>query len=346
MKALVFDQHGGLETLRIADLPVPQPGSFDALVRVHAAALNHLDLHTRRGIPGLKLPLPHVGGSDVAGVVGQVGSEVGQEWLGRRVIINPALACGRCSFCRAGEQSLCDQFKILGEHTTGGFAEYIVVPATNLYAIPNDYSFEQAAAVPLAFQTAWRALIGQAKLKPGERVAILGAGGGVATAAIQIAKLTGAYVYAITSTPEKEQRARDLGADETINYRNSDFAKELWQRTGKRGVHVVLENVGPATWGQSVRSLARGGRLVTFGATTGRAAETDLNLLFFKQLHLIGSTMANYAEFDAVMGLVFSGKLRPVVDRVLRLDDGIEAQRLLESGEQFGKIVLEVAGEE
>ena len=342
MKALVFDQHGGLEQLRLADVPEPEIGPHDALVRVHAAALNHLDLHTRRGIPGLKLPMPHIGGSDVAGVVEKVGSEVEQTWLGRRVIVNPALACGRCSFCRAGEQSLCDVFKIMGEHTTGGFAEYLAVPATNLYAIPDSFSFSDAAAVPLVFQTAWRALIGQAQLTTGESVLILGAGGGVATAAIQIAKLAGAYVYAVTSTPEKEQRARELGADETINYKTSDFAKEIWQRTGKRGVDVVLENVGPATWSQSVRSLKRGGRLVTFGATTGRIGETDLNLLFFKQLHLIGSTMANFTEFDAVMSQVFSGKLRPVVDRVMPLADGVEAQRLLESGEQFGKIVLEV----
>ena len=342
MKALVFDQHGGLEQLRLADVPEPEIGPHDALVRVHAAALNHLDLHTRRGIPGLKLPMPHIGGSDVAGVVEKVGSEVEQTWLGRRVIVNPALACGRCSFCRAGEQSLCDVFKIMGEHTTGGFAEYLAVPATNLYAIPDSFSFSDAAAVPLVFQTAWRALIGQAQLTTGESVLILGAGGGVATAAIQIAKLAGAYVYAVTSTPEKEQRARELGADETINYKTSDFAKEIWQRTGKRGVDVVLENVGPATWSQSVRSLKRGGRLVSFGATTGRIGETDLNLLFFKQLHLIGSTMANFAEFDAVMSQVFSGKLRPVVDRVMPLADGVEAQRLLESGEQFGKIVLEV----
>lgn len=341
MKALVFYEHGGLENLDYTDVAEPTIGPHDVLVRVEAVALNHLDLWTRRGIPGLKLPMPHIGGSDVAGIVAAVGGEVDQSWLGRRVVINPALACGDCAFCRAGEQSLCDSFKILGEHTTGGFAEYIRVPATNLYPIPDDYPFAQAAAVPLAFQTAWRALIGQAALRAGETVLILGAGGGVATAAIQIAKLAGAYVYAVTSTAEKEQRARELGADETINYTTSDFSKEIWRRTGKRGVDVVLENVGPATWEQSVRSLARGGRLVTFGATTGRMAETDLNLLFFKQLRLIGSTMANFAEWNAVMQLVFSGQLTPVVDRVMALSEGREAQRLLESGAQFGKIVLQ-----
>lgn len=343
MKALVFYEHGGLENLQIADVPQPQVGPFEALVQVKAAALNHLDLWTRRGIPGLKLPMPHIGGSDVAGVVAEVGSEVDQNWVGKHVIINPALACGHCAFCRAGEHSLCDSFKIMGEHTTGGFAEYISVPASNLYAIPDQFSFTDAAAVPLVFQTAWRALIGQAQLRAGQSVLVLGAGGGVATAAIQIAKRAGAYVYAVTSTPEKEQRARDLGADETINYKTSDFAKEVWQRTGKRGVDVVLENVGPSTWAGSLRSVKRGGRLVTFGATTGRIAETDLNLLFFKQLHLIGSTMASFSEFDTVMAQVFSGRLKPVVDRIMPLDEGREAQRLLESGEQFGKIVLEVA---
>lgn len=341
MKALIFRQHGDLDQLEYADVPEPSVGPRDALVQVKAVALNHLDLWTRRGLPGLRLPLPHIGGSDVAGVVAAVGAHADESWVGRRVVVNPALSCGICAFCRAGEQSLCDQFKIMGEHTTGGMAEYLAVPAANLYPIPDDYPFTDAAAAPLAFQTAWRSLIGQGQLRPGERVLILGAGGGVATAAIQIAKLAGAYVYAVTSTPEKEQRARELGADETINYTSSDFSKEIWRRTEKRGVDLVLENVGLATWAGSLRSLARGGRLVTYGATTGRKAETDLNLLFYKQLHLIGSTMSNYAEFDVVMRLVFSGRLRPVVDRTLPLAEGREAQRLLESGEQFGKIVLE-----
>ncbi len=341
MKALVFYEHGGLDQLRYADLPEPVVGPHEALVQVKAVALNHLDLWVRAGIPGLKLALPHIGGSDVAGVVAAAGEEVDQAWVGRRVVINPALSCGRCEFCLAGEQCLCVRFKILGEHTPGGMAEYVVAPATNLYAIPDDFPFTEAATVPLPFQTAWRALIGQARLRAGERVLILGAGGGVATAAIQIAKLAGAYVYAVTSTADKEQRARQLGADETINYRQTDFAKEIWQRTNKRGVDVVLENVGPATWKGSLRALRKGGRLVTYGATTGRFAETDLNLLFWNQPSLIGSTMATYAEFAEVMSLVFSRKLRAVVDRVLPLSEGAEAQRILEAGEQFGKIVLE-----
>src|SRR5215216_1657015 len=341
MKALVFYEHGGLDHLRYADLPEPVVGPHEALIQVKAVALNHLDLWVRDGIPGLKLALPHIGGSDVAGVVAAAGDEVDQAWIGRRVVINPTLSCGRCEFCVAGDQCLCVRLKLMGEHTPGGMAEYAVAPATNLYAIPDDAPFAEAATVPLAFQTAWRALISQARLRAGERVLILGAGGGVATAAIQIAKLAGAYVYAVTSTAEKEQRAIELGADETINYRQADFSKEIWQRTNKRGVDVVLENVGPATWKSSVRALRKGGRLVTYGATTGRFAETDLNLIYWNQPTLIGSTMANSAEFTEVMGLVFSRRLHAVVDPVLRLSEGAEAQRILEAGEQFGKIVLE-----
>lgn len=341
MKAIVFYEHGDLDVLRYADVPEPEPGPGQALIQVKAVALNHLDLWVRKGIPGLKLSLPHIGGADVAGVVTAVGAGVDAGWIGRRVVVNPALACGACEFCRKGEQSLCVKFGVFGEHTPGGLAEYTVAPASNLYGIPDDFPFVQAAAVPLVYQTAWRALIGQACLRAGERVLIVGAGGGVASAAIQIARQTGAYVYAVTSTPAKEQRARELGADETINYKEVDVAKEIARRTNRRGVDVVLENVGPATWGTSLRALANGGRLVTFGATTGRFAETDLNLLFWKQFSLIGSTMASFGEFEAVMREVFSGRLTPVIDRVLPLSQGQEAQRILESGEQFGKIVLE-----
>lgn len=340
MKALIFREHGDLDQLAYTDVDDPTPGRDEVRVRVRAAALNHLDLWVRKGIPGLNLPLPHIGGSDMAGDVESVGEGVDSSLIGKRVVVNPSLACGVCEFCRKGEQSICVTFRLLGEHTTGGFAEYAVVPAANIYEIPDSVPFEEAAAVPLVYQTAWRALIGQARLRAGERVVVVGAGGGVASAAIQIAKLAGAYVYAVTSTPEKEERARQLGADETINYRETDFAREIARRTGRRGVDVVLENVGPATWKQSVRALCKGGRLVTFGATTGRWGETDLNLLFWNQVHLIGSTMANFSEFDTVMRLVFSGQLKPVVDRTMPLSEGREAQQILESGEQFGKIVL------
>lgn len=341
MKALVFFEHGGPEKLVYTDVAEPVVGPHEALVEVRAVALNHLDLWVRNGIAGHKLELPHIGGADIAGVVSEVGEDVDPAWVGRRVAVNPSLACGRCEYCLAGQQCFCLRFGVLGEHVPGGFAEYVVVPATNLYAIPDAYAFADAAAVPLAFQTAWRALMTQAQVRAGESVLILGASGGVASAALQIAKLAGAFVYAVTSGAEKAQRARELGADETIDRREVDFSQEVWRRTGKRGVDVVLENVGPATWQGSLRALRKGGRLVTFGATTGRFAETDLNLLYWKQASLIGATMATFAEFDAVMRLVFAGRLRPVVDRVVPLCDGADAQRALAAGEQFGKIVLE-----
>lgn len=342
MKALIFRNHGDLDTLEYADTPEPVVGPHEALIHVKAAALNHLDLWVRRGIPGLRLPLPHIGGSDLAGIVIAVGEDVPTNWIGQRVLVNPALSCGTCHFCLAGQQCMCPRFRILGEHTPGGFAEYTVAPALNLHPIPDDYPLTQAAAAPLVFQTAWRALITQAQLRAGESILIIGAGGGVATAAIQIARHAGAYIYAVTSSPEKEQRALALGAHETINYRETDFAKEIWRRTDKLGVDIVLENVGPSTWTSSIRALKPGGRLVTYGATTGRIAETDLNLLFWKQIHLIGSTMATYTEFADVMHLILNRQLHPVIDRILPLHQGREAHRILETGEQFGKIVLEI----
>lgn len=333
MKALVFHQHGGLENLEYTDVPDPTPGPGETLIRVRAVALNHLDLWVRRGIPGLTLAMPHIGGSDIAGEVAAVGSGVDAAWAGRRVVVNPALIFDHTDYF--------SDLRLIGEHGPGGLAEYALAPVTNLLELPADYPFVQAAAAPLVFQTAWRALIGQAQLRIGETVLILGAGGGVASAALQIARLAGAYVYAATSTPEKMQRALELGAHEVINYREEDFSKAVWQRTGKRGVDVVLENVGAQTWERSIRALARGGRLVTFGATTGPMGQTNINLLFWKQASLIGSTMASHAEFHQVMDLVLTRRLQPVVDRVLPLSEGREAQRILEAGEQFGKIVLE-----
>ncbi len=334
MKALIFRQHGELDQLEYADVPEPVVGPEEVLVRVKAVALNHLDLWVRRGgIPGLFLTLPHIGGSDIAGIVEAVGDNVTDLWVGSHVVVNPSLI--------ADHSNPIPDISIIGEHTPGGFAEYAVVPVENLMPIPPNWSFTDVASTPVVFQTAWRALITRAQLRPGERVLIQGAGGGVATAAIQIAKLAGAYVYATTSTPEKMEQAKALGADEVINYREKDVAKTVWQGTNKRGVDVVLENVGAQTWDESMRMLARGGRLVTFGATSGPIGETNINLLFWKQLSLIGTTAATHPEFRQVMDLIFAGRLKPVVDRVLPLSEGREAQRILEAGEQFGKIVLE-----
>jgi len=343
MKAAVFYEHGGPEKIQIAEVPRPEIGRGEVLVQVKACALNHLDLWVRRGLPGLELKLPFWSGSDVAGVVAEVGADVVTIKPGDRVIINPSLSCGVCEYCMAGEESLCVDFKILGEHVPGGCAEFVAAPAGNLMRLPDGFSFEEAAAVPLVFQTAWRALITQARLRPGEDVLILGASGGAATAAIQIARLAGARVFAVTSRAEKINQAKELGAEVGINRTEVDFAREVWKLTDKRGVDVVLENVGSPTWKQSLRCLARGGRLVTYGATAGPIGETDIRVVFWKQIHIIGSTMSNRKEFADVMRLIFQRRLRPVIDKVLPLEEARAAHERLEAGEQFGKIVLQIA---
>jgi NADPH:quinone reductase-like Zn-dependent oxidoreductase len=327
MKAAIFREHGGIDKLEIADLPQPSPNPGEVLIRVRAAAMNHLDLWVRRGLP-------------VAGQVAGFGTDVDSVSVGSRVVVNPGLWDGTCEWCVKGQHSLCVNYRLIGEHTNGGFAEYIAVPARNLVSIPDDFSFEESAAVPLVFLTAWRALITQAKLRAGESVLILGASGGAASAAIQIAKLAGAYVYAVTSSGEKAARARTLGADSIIDRTREDFSKQVFKLTNKRGVDVVLENTGEKTWEGSLRALSRGGRLVTYGGTTGPIGKTNIPLLFWKQIQIIGSTMGTAAEFATVTGLVWERKLRPVVDRVLPLDQIKEAHQILESGEQFGKIVL------
>lgn len=340
MKAAVFFEHGPIETLQYADVPTPEPGPGEVLVRVRATAINHLDLFVRQGIPGINLEFPHYGGSDIAGEVAALGAGVTGWQEGEHVVINPSLWCSTCEYCIAGEESLCVRYRIIGEHVRGGAAEYVVVSATNLFRIPNDYPWEQAAAVPLVFMTAWRSVITQGELRAGQSILVLGAGGGVASAAIQIAKLAGATVYAASRDAGKRQHARELGTDHVLNS-SGDFGKEIWGLTNKRGVDVVLENVGAATWDRSLRAVAKGGRVVVFGATSGPQVGLDLRQLFWKQYAVIGATMANNREFNTVMRLVFwERRLSPVVDRVLPLSQIQEAHRALEAGEQFGKIVL------
>jgi NADPH:quinone reductase-like Zn-dependent oxidoreductase len=340
MKAAVFRAHGPVDELELTDVPTPTPGPGEVLLRVRAVALNHLDLAVRKGLPGLNVDLPHIGGSDIAGEIEAAGVGIEGWREGQHVVVNPCLWCGVCEYCLRGEESLCVNFRIIGEHTRGGLAEYFVVSTANLFRIPDHYPFEQAAAVPLVFMTAWRALIGQGNLRPGESVLIVGAGGGVASAAIQIARFAGAKIYAASRSEEKRRQALDLGADEVLDS-SGDFAADLWQRTNKRGVDLVLENVGAATWERSLRSVAKGGRVVTYGATTGPSVEIDLRRLFWKQYAIIGTTMASRSEADAVMRLVFhERRLQPVVDRVMPLSEIRTAHRLLERGEQFGKIVL------
>ncbi|MBI4544667.1 MAG: alcohol dehydrogenase catalytic domain-containing protein [Gemmatimonadetes bacterium] len=338
MKAATFHEFGGPEVIRIEDVPRPAPGPGEVLVEVRAAALNHLDLWVRRGLP-IQPVMPHIGGSDIAGVVVELGPGVGGVEVGERVVVNPSLWCGRCEWCLRGEHSQCAEFAVLGEHTQGGFAEYVTVPASNLYRVPADYPFEQAAAAPLVFLTAWRGLITRAGLRAGQDVLITGASGGVATAAVQIARLAGARVFAVT-TGEHVARVRELGAHIVYDRTAADYSREVWRDTGKRGVDVVFDSVGQAMWPQNLRALARGGRLVTYGATTGSAGETDLRLVFWKQLQVVGTTMGNRTEFETVMALVLRGELRPVVDVIWPLERAREAHERLERGEQFGKIVL------
>ena len=343
MKAIIFRSHGGPEVLEhVTDFGEPVLGPGDVTVRVRACALNHLDLFVRQGIPTLKLPLPHILGSDVAGEIAAVGDDVADLEVGERVVVNPSLSCGTCEYCMRGDDPLCVDFKILGEHVNGGYAEHVVVPARNVARLPTDFPFETAAAAPLVYQTAWRMLVSRAQVKPGEDVLILGAGSGVSTAAIQIAKLAGCTVYTTSSSDEKLQRAKEIGADVLVNYKEVPWSKAVWELTGKRGVDVVVDHVGAATFKDSIRSLRKGGRLVTPGATTGGVTELDLRYVFWRQLTIMGSTMGSQKEFDDVMKLVFMGRLKPVVDTVFPLEEARKAHELLERGEQFGKVVLRV----
>jgi NADPH:quinone reductase-like Zn-dependent oxidoreductase len=339
MRAARFHENGGPEVVRIEEVPRPSAGPGEVLVRVRAAALNHLDLWVRRGIP-IETTMPHVGGSDVAGTVEELGEGVARVAVGERVVVNPSLSCGHCEWCAAGEVPLCPEYRILGEHTDGGFTEYVAVPAANVYRLPDHLSFEAAAALPISYMTAWRAVVGRGRVRPGEDVLVLGASGGTASAAVQIARLAGARVFAVTSGAENVARVRELGADVVYDRDRVDFSREVFKDTGRRGVDVVVENVGEATWKGSVRALARGGRLVCYGATTGPRGDIDLRVLFWKQVEIIGTTMASRPEFEAMLRAVFRGDLAPVVDSVMPLDRAREAHERLEAGGQFGKIVL------
>ncbi len=341
MKALCFYEHGDLDVLQYTDVPDPEPGPGEVLMRVRACALNHLDIWVQRGWPGLELEMPHWGGSDVAGEVAGLGEGITDWDVGQRVVVDPGLSTREDAFTRRGEHSLSPGYVILGEHVRGGHAEYVSVPASNLMAMPDDWDFPQAAAPLLVGLTAWRMLIHRAELRAGESVLIVGAGGGVNSMAIQIAKLAGAEVYALTSTEEKMEKARELGADVVLNYReDAQWSRTLYKMTGRRGVDVVVDNVGQATLTQSMRAVARGGRIVIVGNTSGPKTELDIRYIFGKQISLIGSTMGTHQDFRDVMELVWTGELKPVVERVMPLSKGKEAFEILERGEKFGKLVL------
>src|SRR5215470_11535266 len=342
MKAIVFRQHGGPEVLEYTNVPEPSIQANEVLVRVRACALNHLDLWVRGGLPNVQIPLPHIPGSDVAGEIAQVGAQVTTVRAGQKVVLAPGVACGKCAACVAGRDNECRQFTNLGYMIDGGCAEFVRVPEVNCLPYPENLSFEEAAAVPLVFQTAWHMLVRRAELQPGEDVLVLGAGSGVGSAAIQIAKFFGARVIATAGADEKLEKARELGADHTVNHKSQKIRDEVRRITNKRGVDVVFEHVGTATWEDSLASLAPAGRLVTCGATTGYDAKVDLRFLFSRQLSLLGSYMGTKSELHTVVKLVAAGRLKPVVDRVFPLAEAAAAHAYLESGAQFGKVVLRV----
>lgn len=341
MKAVRFHEHGGPEVLRFEEVPDPVPGPDEALVRVRACALNHLDLWERRGLERVKIPLPHIPGSDVAGEV--VAAPAGTVPAGTRVLVQPGLSCGRCAACLAGRDNECGRYDVLGFLSDGGDAELVKVPVQNLVPLPDHVDVIEAAAFPLTFLTAWHMLVTRARVAPGETVLVLAAGSGVGQAAVQLARLLGARVIATVGRPDKVPRARDLGADEVINHTSEDIVERVRRLTDRRGVDVVVEHVGQATWETSVRCLARSGRLVTCGATTGPEVGIDLRVLFARQLALLGSYMGTKGELLQAAALFFAGRLRPVVDSVFDLAEAAQAHRRLEAREHFGKIVLRVS---
>lgn len=345
MKASVFYEHGGSDKLKYVEIDKPDSDNNNVLVKVHATALNHLDIFVRNGIPGLNLPLPHILGSDIVGEVSEMGSKVSKDIVvGDKVVIDPSLSCGYCEFCIKGEESLCREYKIVGEHVFGGYAEFFSISEQNIVKVPNDIpiEFTDLAALPLTSLTAWRMIVTKAKIRPGDVVLITGIGGGVALAGLQLAKIAGAKKIIVTSSDdEKLKKAIDLGADEGINYiNNPDFHKEIWKLTNKRGVDIVFDSSGQKTFNNSLRSLRKNGKYVTCGATTGPKASINLNSLFWNQFEILGSTMGSRSELRDVLKLVYSGKLKPVIHKRLPLSEAAKAHDILESGKQFGKILL------
>src|SRR5687767_929977 len=340
MKAVIFRQHGGPEVLEYTDVPEPQPRANEILVEVKACALNHLDIWVRGGLPGIEIPLPHILGNDVSGVVREVGELVTWVKAGDEVMVQPGVSCGHCEACLSGKDNFCREYDIIGYRRDGGYAELVGVPGVNIIPKPAALSWEEAAALPLVTVTAWHMLVTRADVQPGENVLVHAAGSGVGSVAIQIAKLRGARVITTASTDEKLAHARELGADETINYTRDDWPKEVRRLTDRKGVDVVVEHTGATTWPGSISSLKNNGRLVTCGATSGYDARTDLRQVFYRNLSLLGSFMGSKAELLAAMKFVEEGKIRGVVDRVLPLSEARQAHELIENRAQFGKIVL------
>ena len=344
MKVVLFRAHGGPEVLEFTDFPTPQPKPDEALIRLHAAALNRMDVMVRNGWPGLKLGLPHINGADGAGeVVAINASSSGDIKIGDHVVINANLGCGQCEYCLQGKDNLCRDWHLLGETVRGTYAEYVALPLKQLYRLPIDFDYHQAAAAALVYQTAWHSLVKRGCLQRGETVLIVGAGGGVNTASIQIAKYISAQVIVVGSDAKKLERAESIGADVLIDRsKEEDWSKTVFLATNKRGVDVVVDNVG-ATFMQSLRALRKGGRLLTVGNSAGPKVEIDNRYMFAKHLSIIGSTMSTLEDFREVMDLVVAGKLKPIIDKTYPLRDAALAQERLWKNENFGKITLDIS---
>jgi NADPH:quinone reductase-like Zn-dependent oxidoreductase len=340
VRAVVVREHGGPEVLRLEDRNVPEPGPKEVRIRVRAIGLNHLDIWVRKGVPGHVFPLPMVPGCDVAGVVDALGPGAQGCAPGDEVVLGPGVSCGRCAACRAGNDPLCREYGILGESRDGGCADFVVVPDRNVHASPAGLDPVHAAAVPLTFLTAWHMLRGRANVQPGERVLIHAAGSGVSAAALQIARLLSARVIVTAGSEAKCARAREMGAEVAVNYAAEDFVPAVRRWAGKGGVAVVVDHVGETTFERSIRCLAKGGRYVTCGATSGYEMKTDFRLVYFKSLSILGSTMGGGQELLTVLDLVAAGKLRPIVDSTFGIERVADAHRRIESREAFGKVVV------
>ncbi len=345
MRGFGFSEHGGTDRLAYVDLPEPSPGPGEVRVRLRAAAFNRLDRFTLAGIPGVTVERPHVLGSDGAGVVERLGEGVADLALGDRVLLNPGLWDGTCDACRRGDEAMCRSYRIVGEHTQGTATELLCLPRRNVRPLPEGWTFEQGAAAPLVFQTAWRALRTVAGLVPGDRLAVVGAGGGVAPAAVQVGRLLGATVTVASRNRTKEEAVARLGATSFVTFDDATpLDRVLWQASEKKGFDVIFDSVGAPTLPRSLRAVGRGGRIVVIGATAGPVVELDVRTLFWRQASIRGSTMAGAREFDEVLGHLASGELRPVIDVTFPFEDGPAAFRRLDSAELFGKVVLRGPG--
>lgn len=342
MKAIVFHEFGGPEKLHYEDAPDPTIDDNEALIRVRACALNHLDIWARGGTRGERIPLPHISGSDISGEIVKVGRLVSNHKPGDKVVVAPGISDGVCEYCTAGWDSLCENYKIIGYETQGGYADYVSVPRENILPIPHKLSFEEASSIPLVFLTAWHMLTTRAHLTAGETVLVWGAGSGVGSAAIQVAKLLGANVVATAGSTDKLDKALKLGADWVVNHHSQDVPAEVKRVTNGKKANVVFDHVGQATWEKSMRSMAPAGRLVNCGVTSGGKAEIDIRYIFVRQFSLMGSYMGGRGELMKVLSFFEDGKLKPVVDSVFPLKDAAAAQTRMEKSEHFGKIVLKI----